>query len=95
MARRGGTTVLLVVALLAVSLTTRAWGFGGHRLVNEKATSTLPEPLRVTAAREGVSTVVVDVSQAVPFAPFLAEKRARPAQAAYRSRKMVNNAGQR
>ena len=54
MTRRGGTTVLLVVALLAVPVTTRAWGFGVHRLVNEKAAGTLPEPLR-ELVREAVA----------------------------------------
>ncbi len=46
MPRRGGTAVFLVVALLAVPVTTRAWGFEVHRLVNARAASTLPEPLR-------------------------------------------------
>ena len=32
------------------------------------------EPLWVTAARDGVETVVVDVPQATPFGPFLDEK---------------------
>ena len=33
------------------------------------------EPLWVTAAREGVPTIVVGVSQSAPFGPFLGEKR--------------------
>ena len=43
-AREGGTA-LLIVALLALPAAARGWGDEVHRLVNEKATATLPAPL--------------------------------------------------
>jgi hypothetical protein len=51
---------------------------GGSVLETEpgaRSTALGAEPLWVTAAREGVATVVVDVPQSAPFAPFLEEKR--------------------
>jgi hypothetical protein len=41
----------------------------------DRSTALGAEPLWVTAAREGVTTVVVGVPQSAPFAPFLEEKR--------------------
>jgi hypothetical protein len=40
-----------------------------------RSTALGAEPLWVTAAREGLATVVVGVPQAAPFGPFLEEKR--------------------
>jgi hypothetical protein len=40
-----------------------------------RSTALGAEPLWVTAAREGVATIVVGVPQSAPFAPFLEEKR--------------------
>jgi hypothetical protein len=41
----------------------------------ERSTALGAEPLWVSAARQGLPTVVVGVRQSVPFAPFLADKR--------------------
>jgi hypothetical protein len=42
----GGHSLALLLVLLALPVTVRGWGFEAHRLVNEEATRTLPEPLR-------------------------------------------------
>ncbi len=53
----------------------RAAGSVLETTAGDRSSALGAEPLWVTAAREGVPTIVVGVSQSAPFGPFLGEKR--------------------
>ena len=87
--RHVGTAALVVLGILAGPGRAAAWGFEAHRLINGKATETLPEPLRALFEELSMSLVLQSIHDDALALPEPMTPLARGGQGAESHRRVL------